>query len=312
MGAKKTAFLIIAILMAAASPVRARTITASGPEVHVTVTVVRRSAQAPQTLTPRDVLVYQNHARRPVVSWAPIQAPDSQVDLAVFVDDSTGNAFGNQIAYLKRFIVSLPASMRVAVVYAMHSDAEFLQAFTTDHTAAAKALRLPTGRANEESSIYMAVSDLVKHFPKDHRLHEALLISDGIDLYRGIMNSEPGLNPDLNAAIDDALRANVTIYTIFANAAGLYRRNLFLINNGQSCLSLLTLDTGGESFFQSLQTPVSFQPFLRQLANRLSHQYILTFLAMPLSKPGLSPLHVTTEQPGVQLLAPQSVYVPGR
>jgi hypothetical protein len=309
MGRNSLALIISAILVVSFSP-QARSQTANGPEVHLTVTVVRRNTQAPRTLTGADVLVYQNHGRRPVLSWIPAQAPGRDIDLAVFVDDSTGNDFGNQIAYLKQFVLSLPATAGVEVAYAVHGDATTLQPFTSNHALAAKALRLPIGRANEESSIYMAVSDLVKHFPQDNRLHEILLISDGIDLYRGVMDSEPGVNPDLNAAIHDALRAHMTIYTIFANAAGLYRRNLFLLNNGQSCLSLLTLDTGGESFFQGLETPVSFQPFLQQLSQRLRDQYILTFRAAPVRKAGFARIHVTTEQPGVQLLAPQSVYVP--
>jgi hypothetical protein len=283
---------------------------ANEPEVHVTVTVVRRSVSAPQPLPADDVIVQQNRVRRRVISWTRAEANGRQTDLAILVDDSTGNSFGNQIAYLKHFIDSLPSSTHVAVTYAEHGDASILQPFTSDHPLAAKALRLPIGRANEVSSIYMAVSSLVKHWPADHRVRDVLLISDGIDLYWGVMDSQPGVNPNLNAALRDALRANVTIYTVYASAAGLYTRNLFLINNGQSCLSLLTLDTGGQSFFQGLQTPVSFQPFLQELGRLLSNQFILTFRAAPGSKPGLSQLHVMTEVAGIQLQAPESVYVP--
>jgi hypothetical protein len=307
---RSLAVLFITLAVTACVSTQAQTAGSKGPEVHVSVTVVRRNAKAPTTLTASDVLVYQNHVRRPVLSWVPAQAPNRDIDLAILVDDSTGYAFGNQIASLKRFINSLPASVHVAVAYAMHGDASILQSFTSDHALAAKALRLPLGRANEVSSIYMAVSNLVNRWPKGNAVRDVLLISDGIDLYRGIMESQPGVNADLNAAVNDALRANVTVFTLFANAAGLYRRNLFLINNGQSCLSLLALDTGGESFFQGLQTPVSFQPFLQQLTKLLNNQYILTFVAAPVSKSGLSPVRITTEQPDVQLLAPQSVYVP--
>jgi hypothetical protein len=307
---EKIAPFFITISIVACLTSHAQTEAGKGPEVHLTVTVVRRNSKAPPTLTAADILVYQKHVRRPVLDWTPAQGPNKPIDFAILADDSTGYAFGNQIAYLKRFILSLPYSTRVAVAYAMHGDASILQNFTSNHALAAKALRLPVGRANEVSSIYMAVSNLANHLPKDSRVHDVLLISDGIDLYRGIMESQPGVNPDLNAAINDALRANVTIFTIFANAAGLYSRNLFLINNGQGSLALLTLDTGGESFFLGLQTPVSFQPYLQQLVRLLSNQYILTFEATPVRKSGLSPVRVTTEQPNVQLLAPQSVYVP--
>jgi hypothetical protein len=284
--------------------------SANGPNVRVTVTVAPHGANALHALTSADVLVYQSHRRRPVVSWTPVRPDGSSTQLAVFIDDSTGASFGNQIGYLRSFIRSLPPAVQVAVVYAEHSDAVFLQKFTTNHELAAKALRLPLGRANEEQSIYMAVSDLVKQFPNNRKLHEIFLVSDGIDLYRGVTDSEPGVNPDFNAAIHDAVRAGVTIDTIFASAAGFYWRNLFLINNGQSCLSLLTFSTGGQSFFQGLNTPVSFQPYLEQLTKLLRSQYILTFNAAPLAKPGLAPIRVTTEQPSVQLIAPRSVYVP--
>jgi hypothetical protein len=307
---KEIVALFITVSIAACTSMQAQGETGNGLPVHVTVTVVRRNTEAPGTVTARDVLVYQKHVRRPVLSWAPAQSANIGIDLAVFVDDSTGDSLGNQIAYLKHFILQQPSPTRVAVVYAIHGDASILQNFTSDRAAAAKVLRLPIGRANEESSIYMAVSSLVKHFPSDNRVHDVLLISDGIDLYRGVMDSEPGVNPDLNTAIQDAVRAKLTVFSIFANSAGLYGRNLFLTNNGQSCLSLLTLDTGGESFFQGLQTPVSFQPFLQQLAKLLSDQYILTFRAAPVRKAALSSLRVTTEEPDVQLLAPQSVYIP--
>jgi hypothetical protein len=295
-----------------AGPLRAQAFPnlPDGPNVRVTVTATMRGASAPPALTSADVLVYQSHKRRPVVSWRPVRSDGGGTELAILIDDSAGPSFDNQIRDLKAFIDSLPHAMQVAVVYAEHSDASFLQNFTSNHALAAKALRLPLGRANEESSIYMAVSDLVKHLPKNNELHEILLVSDGIDLYRGVMDSEPGVNPDLNTALHDAARANVTVYTIFANAAGLYNRSLFLINNGQSCLSLLTLSTGGESFFQGLNTPVSFRPYLEQLAKLLSSQYILTFNAAPLEKPGMAPIRITTERPRVQLMAPQNVYVP--
>ncbi|MGH9469520.1 MAG: hypothetical protein ACRD1N_04160 [Terriglobia bacterium] len=297
------------LLLPSRSPAQAAP-ASSGPEVRATVTVLRRGSSAPAAITAQDVLVYQRHERRPVVSWTPADPNGSETDLAILVDDSAASSLGNQLANLRHFITLLPSAMRVAVIYATHGNATVLQDFTTDHAAAAKALRLPVGRANEGSSIYMAAGDTVKHFPRDGHLHAMLLISDGIDLYRGVMDSQPGLNPDLNAAIEQAQRGGVVIYTIFANDAGLYRRNLFLVNNGQGSLSLLTLSTGGQSFFQGLETPISFQPYLQEVAQLLGEQYILTFRAAPASKSGVVPVRITTEQPGVQLLAPQSVCVP--
>lgn len=302
--------LVVAMFAVAALPLLAQPQNEQGPEVEVTVTVVRRNASAVRSLTKDDLLVYQDHDRRSVVSWTPAWASKRATDLAVLVDDSAGTSFGNQLTDLRRFVSSLPSSVRVAVAYARNGDATILQKFTTDHASAAKAFRLPVGRPAEGSSIYMALSDMVKRFPDDHDLHEVLLISDGIDLYRGVMDSVPGANIDLSAAIHNAQRASVTVFSIFANSAGLAHQNRFLINNGQGCLSLLTLETGGQAFFQGFETPISFQPFLSQIAERLRNQYVLTFKAKPLRKAGIAPIRVTTEQPGIELLAPRNVYVP--
>ncbi|HEX5483496.1 MAG TPA: hypothetical protein VFZ08_12810 [Terriglobia bacterium] len=282
--------------------------SSKGPEVRMTVTVVRHNQKAPHSLAAADVLVYQNKERRPVVSWSPSSGHPQE--LAILIDDSLASSFGVQIQDLKKFITGLPASMRVAVVYATHGNSNVRQDFTSDHAKAANALRLPVGRANEGSSIYMAVTDFVKHWPEGSSPRNLLVISDGIDLYRGVMDSQPGLNPDLQQAVEAAQRKSVTVYTLFADTAGLRRRNLFLVNNGQGSLSLLTLETGGQSFFQGLQTPISFQPYLQQFTTLLGEQYLLTFQAQPIKKAGLEPVRVTTEQPGIELLAPVHVYVP--
>lgn len=308
---KRITAALVALLLACGWALAQTTGAAStGPEVRATVTVVRKGANAPQNLTAEDILVYEHQKKLPVVSWVRANPNGSQMDLAVMVDDSAAASLGNQISDLKQFITALPPAIKVAVVYATHGNATVLQNFTTDHKSAANVLRLPVGRANEGSSIYLAVADAVKHFPSDQRIHVMLLISDGIDLYRGVVDSQPGLNIDLRSAIDRAQRGSLTIYTIFANSAGLSRRNLFLTNNGQSSLSLLTLSTGGQSFFQGFETPISFEPYLKQITQRLGEQYILTFRAAPAKKAGLAQVRITTEQPGIQLLAPQSVYVP--
>ncbi len=284
--------------------------SAAGPQARVVVTVVRRNSRAPRVMTQANVLVFQQHQRRPVISWVRAKGSAAPLDLAVVVDDSLGSAFDNQIRDLREFVRSLPDSARVAVVYSTNSNANILQPFTADFERAARAFRLPLGRTNEVSSIYMAVADLFKFWPADPgRRRAILLVSDGIDVYRGIEESEPGNNPDLEQAIREVLRHGVTVYTIYASGAGFAHQNLFLLNNGQSCLSLLTLETGGEAFFQGLHTPVSFSPYLRQLNQLLSSQYVLTFKAAPLKKPGREPLHVTTELPGVELMAPTEVWV---
>ncbi len=280
--------------------------------VRVTVTVRRHGPNPPSTLARQDVLVYQDKERRPVVDWVAATGAHASLDLAILIDDSVSQELGNQLSDLRGFIGALPPTTKVAIVYSTQGNANFLQEFTSEHEKAAQALRLPLGRGNEGASIYLAVNDLIKHWPADDARKAILLVSDGIDLYRGVVDSQPTLNPDLQQAIDDAHQKGVTVYTLFASGAGLFTHNFFLISNGQSCLGRLAYETGGESYFQGFETPVAFQPFLSKLAQTLGEQYLLTFRAQPLAKAGLVPLRVTTEQPGVELLAPDHVYVPAK
>ncbi len=279
--------------------------------VPVTVTVsVHSERGASVALAREDVLVYQQGSRRPVLSWRP--AASVPLDLAIMVDDSLESQFGLQLDDLRNFIRALPSSTRVAIVYAQHGHATIAQPFTPDHEQAAKALRLPQGRVEAGSSIYLAVADLLKHWPEDsHHRRSVLLISDGLDLYRGLADSTPGINPDLQQAIEAAQRARVTMYTLFTNSAGRADRNAYLSANGQGSLEMLATATGGEAFFQGTETPLAFQPFLNRLRNELDGQYVLTFAAQTGKQPGYQPVRITTEQPGVKLIGPEQVYVPG-
>ena len=284
----------------------------AGKDVKVTVTVERQGSKTPGTLHANDVLVYQTNQRRPVVQWVPATGEHGGLDLAILIDNSLNPAIGSHYGELKDFIRSLPAGSKVAVAYAAYGSAEMAQNFTSDKEQAISALRLPQGQLNQSASIFMALSDLVKHWPSDQNRHVALVLSDGIDLYWGVTEALPSNNPNLHRAIADAQRQGVNVYSIYAETRGRVHRNAFLVNTGQSCLSLLSLATGGKFYSQGLQTPIDFQPIFRQVETRLGNQYRLTFRAEQGKKDSYAPLHVTTEQPGIELVAPSRVYVPAK
>lgn len=138
-----------------------------------------------------------------------------------------------------------------------------------------------------------------------------LLVSNGVDINRGISETLPTLNPDLEEAIHRAQSAGVVVYIIYAGGAARFTHDWFLLNNGQSMLSRIAEETGGEAYFEGNETPVSFSPFLKQLSEALGRQYVLTFEAMSMPKPGPARLRVTTELPHVHIAAPAAVQVPG-
>lgn len=58
-----------------------------------------------------------------------------------------------------------------------------------------------------------------------------------------------------------------------------------------------------------LETPLAFAPYPQQMEVSLGRQYLVTFVALP-NQAGYEAIRVTTEHPGVKLIAPAPVYVP--
>jgi hypothetical protein len=104
-----------------------------------------------------------------------------------------------------------------------------------------------------------------------------VLVSDGVDVSRGIDSSSPGQSLDLQRAITEAQRRSVPIYSIYAPSAG--DSGSLLGANGQSCLARLSKETGGLAFFEGMGAPVSFDPFIKEIEASISMQIALTYLS---------------------------------
>jgi hypothetical protein len=287
--------------------------SAAAPDVGtapVRVTVTLSGPQAPVAVTAKDVQVYQSSQRRPVLDFTPVVDSPQGLDLAILIDDSARSDLALQYPDIRQFINSLPASTQVGVAYAEYGAAIFNQPFTADHGRAAAALQLPQGQIAAGGSIYQSVSDLCQDWPADGRVRVALVLSYGVDIWRGLADTNPLLNPDLAAAIRQAQASGVTIYTIFAGSSVGFEHSSILNLNGQGSLARLASATGGESYFQGTRTPVAFKPFLNRLRASLNRQYVLTFEAEARNAPHESPLRVTTEVPNVKIVAPSEVRVP--
>lgn len=275
----------------------------------VTITARVSHGTVPK-LTREDVSVHEDRHPRQVLSLTPLDGSDSPMQLVILIDSNSTPRIGAQFNDISTFIQALPQNAGIALAYAANGSARIEQGFTTDRAAITKALHIPIGPAAGNTSIYAAFSDLVRKWPgNDGQPREVLLISDGIDPTYGLFNTQPQLNPGLEEAIRDAQRNRVIVFSIFASS-GRATRNGFLNLNGQGSLSELTSNTGGYSFFQGTETPVSFSPFLDDLQRLLSAQYLLTFRAAPASPSRFHDLKVTTEMSGVKLLAPSKIYIP--
>jgi hypothetical protein len=274
--------------------------------VRTVATVLGKNFSTPPPVTRDDVQVYDGKTRMSVSEWVPAKGERGALDFAIVIDDASSTTLGLQLKDIADFIREMPPNARVGIFYARNGTVEIAQNFTADHEQAAKALRLPVGNPGAFGSDYLSLLDLFKRWPESSVRREVLLVSDGIDRFRGDIPT----SPDLLEAIARAQRGGIMVHTIYANAVGRFGRNSFRVNLGQSNLSQLADDTGGEAFFQGYQTPIAYAPFLKELSTVLANQYLLTFLEKPAAKGDLRRIRVHTEVPGAEISVPEDLYVP--
>lgn len=229
---------------------------------------------------------------------------NSPITLAVLIQEDLVPSVGNEIKSLAEFITGLPKGSRVMVGYLRTGSLQTKQKFTTDLDRAAKALRPPIGFANSGPyNPYVEVIEALKKFDAQPLGRRAiLLVSDGLDISRGVDSSAPTQSVDLQRAVNESQRRSVAIYGFYAPTI-VASRDPALAANAQSSLLRLSNETGGHAFFQGTGVPVSFDPFLRELGVSLEKQVALTFLSTHVNK-GFHRLEVKSVTPGVKVTYP--------
>ena len=216
-----------------------------------------------------------------VQSLLSIRRPaENPVTLAVLTQDDLVSSISNETKGVADFIRQLPSGSRVMIGYIRSGSLELRRKFTTDLEKAAAGLRTPLGVASAGPyNPYIEIIEGLKRYDSQPLGRRAMIVvSDGVDISRGVDSSSPNQSIDLDRAIAEAQRRSVAIYTIFAPPAGTNGSSL-LITNGQSCLKKLSDETGGRSFFQGTGAPVSFDPFLKEISATLDRQIALTYLS---------------------------------
>jgi len=302
-----TSSLLFASLLFVARPIHAQQQAASSKApVTTVVTVLGPNYTAPPALGKSDVIVHTGKQREDVTGWTSAQGDAAALELAIVIDDAT--TLGNQLDDLRKFVQSQPKGTSVGLFYADNGMVQMVSPFSADHDAVAKKVRITIGETGASTSIYLSLMDLISKWRASSARREILLVADGIDRFRG-----GPFSPDVTLAIERAQKAGIMIHTLYARGTGRASRNLFRTNYGQSNLAEMTDATGGESFFQGLDTPISFAPFLAQLDMVLHNQYFLTFTTARSTKAKgeLRSFRVNTEQHNIDISAAREVFVPG-
>ena len=301
----RIAFLLILLSI----PIIARSQEApSTGSVHLVVTVEARHGMKAPAIPREDVFVMHGHDRVEVLDWLPAQGDQAGLELFVLLDDSSGLGLASQFEDLRMFIKEQPPTTFVAVGYMHNGTVETVVKFTTDHTAASKALRLPFGSAGGAASPYLSLQELMKEWPMNpaRPRREVLMITDGIDRYNAGVTS----NPYVDSTIEQAQRAGILVYTIYTPGTGHDSHSFWRMNWGQNFLSQLSDETGAEAYYLGFGAPVSFVPYLDDMAHRLSNQYLLTFAAKPEMKGSMQRFKVDAEVTNAELVSADRVFVP--
>ena len=274
--------------------------------VTVVVSVEARHGKDVPVVQREDVRIFQGRDRLPITDWIPLQGSQSGLELFVLIDEATGVDVASQFEDVRRFLNAQPASTAVAVGYISNGTVRIQQNFSNDHAAVGKALRIPLGAGAGGSSPYLSISEAIKRWPAGNsNRHAILLISDGVDpLQPGVSDSY------LDAAIEQAQKSGTQVSAIFASGAGHFGHTLWRVSTGQSNLSRLADETGGEAYIQGFETAVAFAPYLDEIASRLNHQYKITFRIKSGDKPSFQHVRLETEVPNAELVTANKVFVP--
>jgi hypothetical protein len=275
--------------------------------VQMTVTVEARHGKEVPALNREDFMVFEKKERLQVTDVVACQGEHAALELFILIDDGSGMSLGSQLDDLRQFIGAQPATTSIGIGYMRNATVDVTQDLTSDHAKTAKALRLPFGSPGITASPFLSLSDLIKRWPASAARHEVLLVTSGSDPLGGAQ-----INPYLDAAIEHAQRAGIVVYAIYTPSAGHFGHSFWRMNWGQNHLAQIAEETGGESYMLGFGPPVSFTPYLTELAEHLAHQYIVTFRIKALDKPGFQSVRFTTEVPNAELVAATKIYVPSR
>jgi VWFA-related protein len=271
--------------------------------VVMTVTATAKKDAEPPALSKNDVDLYKGKERIQIADFK----RGETLYLAVLIDDSLRSSIANQWSDLRAFLMAQPQTTYVAVAYARNGIAMVAQDFTTDHALAAKALRLPLGNLGAATSPYLSVQDWIKRWPVSGQRSSIILLSSGIDYFRG---GPATLDPDLDTTVARAQKQNINVWTIYARDAGRGGRGSFRAFNWQSNLDRLSQQTGAESYSLGLEEPVDLKPYFDRIQMNLNNQYLLAFVGDGGQKGKYESVKVTSEVQKVGFLTPSEVFVP--
>ncbi|PYS99079.1 MAG: hypothetical protein DMF63_13490 [Acidobacteria bacterium] len=266
-----------------------------------------RQGQAEEYIQADRLIVREDKDEQTILSIrSVVEAP---LALCILIQDDLSSSFNLQIKDLKKFIRSLPRGSRVMVGYIRGGTIQIRQKFTDDLDQAAESIRIVASSSTvSPRNPYDSVIDALNRFdalPAGRRA--ILLVSDGLDVTQGFSGSTPAQSLDLERAISRAQRRSVSVYSFYTATVMTEGGDQRLILNGQGSLNKLSDETGGRAFFQGSISPMTFEPFFRDLTLLLNRQFLLSYLSTHMKR-GYHRVEVQSTNPDVKIEHPKGYY----
>lgn len=272
------------------------------------VVTILNGGEIPGGISQNALQLKVNGKETSITGWTPLHSPASQLEVVVLIDNGARGSLGTQLNDIATFIKGLRPDAKVAVAYMENGRAVFEGPLTTDHAAALRELHLPMmGVPGISGSPYFCLSDLAKNWPSTgvHARREVVMVTDGVDNYE--MRYDPE-DPYVTAAIQDSIRARLIVYSIYWRSQGRFDRTGYAAMDGQSLLTQVAEATGGRDYWIGSGDPVSFEPYLADIDQRIDNQYELDFMVPMGGKPQMETLKLKVAA-HAKVDAPQQVYV---
>src|SRR5262249_10276657 len=191
--------------MAAANPSRS-----SGRPVVIPVTIKLKESASETELQNIDLVVSEDGEPQTILSIRG-RGTNSPITLAILIQEDLVPSVSNEIKPLAEFVRRLPRGSRVMVGYVRTGSLQVKQKFSTDLEKVAKAMRPPVGLASAGPyNPYVEVIEALRKFDAQPLGRRAiLLVSDGLDISRGVDSSLPTQSIDLQRAVSEAQRRSV-------------------------------------------------------------------------------------------------------
>jgi hypothetical protein len=282
--------------------------TEQGQGQAVITVMPKNNETAAFNIQPQNLQLKVDGKQSNVTNFASAKGPNSPLELVILIDSSARVSLGTQLSDIADFVKEMPNNTKIAIAYMENGRAALTGPLSSDPAQVLNGLHLPGGALGTSSSPYFCLSDLAKNWPSHDATarREAVMITDGVDYYNLRYDPE---DPYVQAAIEDSIRSGLVVYSFYWENRGRVDRSVYENNAGQNLLAEVTQATGGNSYWEGTGNPVSFDPFFKDLRQRLQNQYRLSFSSSLKGKPQIEKFSLKVQGADAKVYAPQQVLV---